>query len=106
GRAGADKLCRITQAANFPDLPSTLVNAFLSVDSTDQMADIQTQYGYSYKIRVVGPTGIVLAKDWADLMDGKIDTTLALAGVTSRSWFSGSNADGSLGNSTCAGWTS
>lgn len=108
GRAGADAMC---QAAAKPGLiPAGIpVRAFLSVNASDEIRDFPTTYGVRTDLPVWGPSGIVVADNWLDLVDGTIDTTLMSSQVMGSSelvWYSGSNADGSLATNHCANWTS
>jgi hypothetical protein len=106
GRSGADILCH--QAAVWASgLPSDATNrAFISVNATDEIRDMPAAYGVPTNRKIVGPSGIKIADNWADLLDGSIDTSLEAAGVTTASfWYSGSNPDGSLASEHCSGWT-
>jgi hypothetical protein len=59
-------------------------------------------------LAIVGPTGVRIADNWADLLDGSIQASLTTAGVITvvgDYWYSGSNADGSLdAAANCNGW--
>jgi len=108
GRSGADTIC--ANSLNKPAGASN-VHAFLSIDNVDdEMRDMQNSYGYPTDFAIYSPDGMVkIADDWADLMDTTIDTTLYSAGVLPNSsvWWSGSNQDGSWGNSfgNCSGFS-
>ncbi|MCC6217463.1 MAG: hypothetical protein IT376_21580 [Polyangiaceae bacterium] len=102
GRAGADALC----AASTGSLPITQSRAFLSVSASDEIRDLPGNYSIPTDQRILGPNGSVIASDWADLLSGTLDRSLADAGVlTSNFWYSGSGPDGSLDAHTCTGWT-
>jgi hypothetical protein len=104
GRAGADGLCQAS--ANAP-AGYTNFRAFISVSATDEIQDMPANYGVPTTVAIQSSGGTVIANDWADLLDGTIDTTLAAAGVIGlghRFW-SGSNADGSLNPDNCNSWT-
>lgn len=105
GRSGADILCY--QAAGSSGLPDDATNrAFISVSANDEIRDLPSNYGVPTDRKIVGPTGIKVADNWADLLDGSIDNSLQAAEVTSADfWYSGSNADGSLAAEHCSGWT-
>ena len=107
GRAGADALC----AANAPaSLGSeyTHFRAFISVNAGDEIRDMPGNYGVPTDVPIVGPTGTLIANNWADLLDGTISNSLQAAGVTNGLWLSGAaGAEGSVDSGyTCAGWTS
>lgn len=106
GRLGADILCG--QAAEGMDgLPlHARTRAFISVNSSDEIQDSH-DFGVPVDRIITGPGLVKIADDWADLLDGTIDTTLYDAGVTGPTsfWYSGSNSDGSITNTTCSGWT-
>lgn len=106
GRSGADVLCG-QGAQGMPGLPlNATTRAFLSVDSIDSIANMPARYGVPTDRKVTGPNLTVIADNWADLMDGTIDTTLLDAGaMTANTWYSGSYSDGSVATSTCNGWT-
>lgn len=107
GRAGADALC---QAAPRPPLvpANARVRAFISVNANDEIRDFPALHGLVTSLPVLGPTGLKVADDWNDLLDGSLDMSLRAAGVLSTSenfWYSGSNTDGSVSANTCTGWT-
>lgn len=103
GRAGADAIC---QASGNRPAGYTNFRAFLSVNGGDEIRDMPGNYGVPTNRPIVGPNGTVIANDWADLLDGTIDVSLGTAGLpTAGPFWSGSNADGSLGANNCTGWT-
>lgn len=106
GRIGADLLCgQAAQGMSGVPLHAT-TRAFLSVDVMDSIANMPIRYGVPTDREVTGPSTIVIADQWDDLMDGTIDTSLGDAGVLGPyAWYSGSAADGSADNDTCSGWT-
>jgi len=102
GRAKADSEC-------IKALPVVLglktnVRAFLSVDASDQIKNMPANYYVPTTEPILGPTGIPIASNWNDLLDGSILVTLSEAGITSSSWWSGSNADGTV-STNCSSWT-
>jgi len=106
GRAGADALCAASANA-----PAGYANyrAFISVDANDEIRDMPGNYGVPTAGAIAGPTGTLIANNWADLLDGSIANSLETAGVlgaTFLAWRSGSNDDGSLDANNCLGWTS
>lgn len=102
GRAGADALC--AASANRPAGYAN-ARAFISVGTGDAIADMPGNYGVPTTGTITGPTGTLIANDWADLLDGSIADTLENVGVTDAAWWSGSNDDGSLHADNCTGWT-
>ncbi|RJX24625.1 MAG: hypothetical protein C4563_00055 [Desulfobulbus sp.] len=102
GRSGANSLCPANRPAGFSNSA-----AFLSVSATDTIAGRQAFAGLDTALEIRSPNGTVIANNWADLLDGSIDVTLQVAGIALSTgfWWSGSNANGTLGL-TCEGWTS
>lgn len=108
GRAGADVMCYQAAESN-PHIPSgVMTRALISVNASDEIRDMPAKYGVPTDREVVGPTGTKIVDNWADLLDGNLDQSLLLAGVTSATnfWYSGSNWNGSVTAHTCSGWTS
>jgi hypothetical protein len=106
GRTGADTLCQ--SASNKPAGYSNY-RAFISVNATDEIRDMPTNYGVPTLYPVRSTNNTLIANNWADLLDGTIATTLGVAGVYVNGpydWWSGSLQDGSLdGVNHCASWT-
>ncbi len=106
GRTGADNLCAASANA-----PAGYANyrAFISVNAADEIRDMPANYGVPVAGTITGPTGTLIANDWADLLDGNIINALDAAGVLPAGfafgWRTGSNADGSLHANNCNGWT-
>ncbi len=105
-RANADSLC--SNSVGNANLSCTTVHAFLSVDGADEIRDMPANYSVPTGVTIKANTGTTIANDWADLLDGSIQTSLDAAmghGLPNVNfWWSGSNADGSL-NAACSGWT-
>ena len=101
GRSGANTLCRNRRNEIFPKLPSNNVYAFISINSSDHISNMDSNYLVPINKAIKGPTGIVIANDWNDLLDGSILETLSNASITSISWWSASNSDGSLHDANC-----
>ena len=103
GRAGGDALCQAAMPAN----GCSTTHALLSVSATDEILDMPTKYGVPTDSPILALGGAQIADNWADLLDGTIDTSLGGAGVIvgTSFWYSGSNADGSVTDKTCTGWT-
>jgi hypothetical protein len=105
GRSGADQICTAARPASITST-ATNVHALLSVDSSDTIANMPTNYGLYSDSIVISPTSVILANNWADLLNGTISTTLVDAHVTSASfWYSGANSDGTFNANNCSGWS-
>jgi hypothetical protein len=107
GRAGANALC--TAAAPNFSFPKTNVVALISVSAGDQIRDFPALYGVPSDRPIVGPTGLRIADNWADLLDGTTALSMAGAGVLDPGgafWLTGSNFDGTVSVHTCTNWTS
>ncbi len=103
GRFGADWQCR-KQNPGFD-----YVHAFISVNSSDEIRDMPGNYGVPRDRPILSLKGLQIAENFGDLLDGHIDLSLMNSEVfpdESVDWWSGSNADGSVHNDTCNGWTS
>lgn len=106
GRSGADALCA-TARPGLPNPPASAA-AFISVSADDEIRDLPSNEGFATDVPIVGPTGKLLANDWADLLDGTIARSLASADVLGSSeifWYSGSDKSGAVTSKTCTGWT-
>jgi hypothetical protein len=89
------------------------VRGFISINATDYLSNYPNLYNVPTNVPIMGPnpnnTNRLVAENWADLWsaDGGgnyIQNTLLGAIGLSGSWWSGSNADGSLANNNCNGW--
>lgn len=120
GRIGLDATCEAARVK--AKLTQTKTHAFITVDANDSIGKIAMQFPDIPKsARVVGPTGILLATDLADLIDGTIAQSFICGKVVApdvKTWLTGSALacilDGSIntcghfdGNreDTCSGWT-
>lgn len=96
-RTNADAFCNAdAQASNF-----ATTHAFLSVGSTDSIANMPTNYGFPANEPIVRPDGTVIAATWADFLAGTLSNSTT--GVAEAYWTGG--VDGTS-FSNCAGWTS
>ena len=105
GRSGADSRC--SSASSRPISGYTHYRAFLSVNTTDEIRDMPSNYGVPTTVPVISNSSALLAHSWYDLLDGTIINTLQAAGVYLSGpldWWSGSTSAGAL-SSSCAGWT-
>jgi hypothetical protein len=92
---------------SFPGVPSDNVRALLTVDAADEIRDMPQLYGVPIDRPVVSPSQSLVARDWADLLDGEIEQSLYSAGVLTGAvfWYTGSTAFGTVAPTTCSGWT-
>jgi len=105
GRAGADNIC---VAAKPGAIGNTNVHALISVSTSDMVSNMSANLGVNSNIPVVFQGKELIAKDWTDMLDGSINAALTLSGVSSGSWWTGSESD--AGNviattATCNGFT-
>jgi len=104
-RTSLDDACVAGRSTSYPDLPSNVI-AFISVSDTDEIRDLPSNDGAPTDRPIAGPTGTIIANDWADLFDGSIKVSLTFAGVTSGAgWTSGSTGTGAVATN-CLEWTS
>lgn len=92
-RSTMDSMCFTNMPAGF-----TSYRAFIGISAADSIANLPSNYGIPTTLPIRSVSNVVLASNWADLMDGTINTNLDAAGVTLgfNSWWSGAeNADGS-----------
>jgi hypothetical protein len=106
GRVGADALC----VANKPAaIGNNKVHAFISISSTDTIANLPTLSPViADNIPIVFHQGQLIAKDWADMLDGSINAALTLSSVPAGNWWSGSESDSGNALTTtanCNGFT-
>lgn len=84
-------------------------HAFIGYSNIDSIANMPSNYGIPTNLPVQSLSNVIIATDWASLMDGNIDVTLNSAGVVSSTWWSGVEdefgnfVDGTTLN--CDGWT-
>ena len=106
GRVGADSLCQTKMTDSYSTLGCSSVRAFLSVDDSDEIQDMPTNYSVPTSYVIKSPDGTQIADDWADLLDGSIDNSLDTAGLGSTLYhWTGSSSDGSIRSGLCEGWT-
>ena len=83
--------------------------AYRTFSGTDEIQDMPANYGVPTGRPIVSLSGITIANNWADLLDGAIATgDLDTAGVLSTAdWWSGSDEFGVFEASFhCLNWTS
>ena len=112
-RADIDAICENARMETYPYLPCGTVRAFISVSATDDIEGMASNYGVPLNKRIVGPSGVEIASNWLDLLDGSINETLNHADIAPNEWWSGSDEHGKYlplsscaGCNTCSGWTS
>jgi hypothetical protein len=106
GRAGADQFC---ESALPTDLNGMEVHALISVNANDEIADMVTNYDLPTDKPFVGyGSETVIAESWTDLLDGTLDVSLEAAGILgmANTFWSGSNANGTLAVIHCNEWSS
>lgn len=104
GRAGVDTACADEVPAEYA---SRNIRAFISVGAGDGILDMPANYSISTSRPVKTPSGVELATNWADLVDGSIavNLTTALENMPPGSYYwTGTLNNGAIG-STCDGWT-
>lgn len=106
-RAGGDAMC--TMARNtyvFPDNRCKNYRAFVSLSTTDTIANMPTNYGIPANQPIHGPNGTVIAQNWQQLASGTLETSLLAAGVTnhaSNQFWSFSTQLGDFDSVSCNG---
>ncbi len=106
-RTSTDALCAANRPAGY-----TRHRAFIGHSAADSIANMPANYGISTTAPIRSATGVTIANNWADLVDGNIATTLNAAGIISTppAWWSaaaasdGTHVDGVT--NTCNNWTS
>jgi hypothetical protein len=108
GRAGADALCAASAAK-----PTGFAQyrAFISVSTSDSIANMPTNYGLPATAPVVGnwnSVNSIFSTGWTNMLGTSgLAMTMQLAnGVTNMGYWTGSNADGTFDSArNCSGWT-
>lgn len=106
-RARADNICRYSS-----QLPANCgaPHAFMSISAGDDIANMPANFGFSDALQIVSMTGIEVAEDWLHIVGGLgvagLTNSLTTAGVTTHSWWSGSDVNGAFDSDSCSGWTS
>ena len=105
-REAADELCEMDRTLAMEDRQ---IRAMISINSSDQIADMPLHFGLPIDKPFVGDLDIELAVDFSDLLDGEISSSMefAVSGIASgeRFW-TGSLADGTAEAENCAEWKS
>lgn len=106
-RSSADALCTANLPAGFSNY-----HAFIAYSTSDSIANMPLNYAMPTNLPIQSVTNIILANNWADLMDSSIAVSLSAANVTPPGvdWWSGAeNADGTHMDAVtadCNEWTS
>jgi len=108
GRTGADNICRNqevgTKLANFMSSCSN-IRAFLSVNNTDQLKDMPSNYSIPQNKLIISIAGNILAQEWNDLIGQEFESALFYQNIGSFYNWTGSNTNGEV-YSTCENWNS
>ena len=102
-RASADAFCALNLPSGFSNY-----HAFIGFSAADNISNLPSNYGISTSVPIRSTSNVVIANNWADLLDGSILTTLASAGVISNYWWSGVETDGTSVDGVtadCTDWT-
>jgi hypothetical protein len=107
-----DSLCVYAKSSSYPSLPCLNVRAFISISTTDYIAAMPGNFSVPTNKGITGPTGIEIATNWSDLLDGSILENLKNADIAQNKWWSGSDSAGNYISSdacvacnTCSSWT-
>ncbi|MCE9597563.1 MAG: hypothetical protein K8S54_06305 [Spirochaetia bacterium] len=108
GRGGADVLCAGSRGSYvFPDNSCSSTRAFISINGTDEISDMPTNYGVPSGNSIQGQTGTEIAADWTALLSGSISVSLSTASVlpAATAWASYSTSSGTLAGNNCTNGT-
>ncbi len=101
-RTDADALC---VAAPQPAPGLTHWRAFISISEGDAISGFPGNYSVPTNLPVRTESRVMMAGNWADLMNGSINQKLNDAGISTSSWWSGSTDSGDFYSSAnCDGW--
>lgn len=101
-RKDLDAIC---SSAN-PEIICSNTRAFISISDNDCIKNFPVNYNVPVKGDIISSTGNIIGYSWADILDGSVKMSLQSAEISSESWWSGSNEDGSFNNAnTCNKWT-
>ncbi|MCX7679183.1 MAG: hypothetical protein N2316_08175 [Spirochaetes bacterium] len=81
-------------------------HAFISITESDAIINFPALFNVPTTWAVKSTSGITVAYNWYDLLDGSINTKLEAAGISDTFWWSGSFADGKCDPANnCQSWT-
>ena len=98
GKPGAHFLCDFANAGQYDHaLP------FMSFTNIDEIADMPSTNSVPVHRPILSQSNVRIAGNWAALLNGSIESSLADAGVLNANsyWYSGSTADGSVTDDVC-----
>ena len=81
------------------------IRAFISVENTDQLKDMPSNYGIPENKVIISVAGNILVEQWDDLIGKDLEAGLFYQNIGSFYNWTGSNSNGEA-NSTCEGWSS
>jgi hypothetical protein len=88
--------------ASYSYLGCTNVRAFISVDGSDAIQYMPSNYVIPSNVEIHGPTGKRIGQNWADLLDGSIERTMADADVeSSYNYWTGASSNGGSSDVNC-----
>ena len=105
-RDGADALCNQYKIAAWNDRE---VHALIAVDANDDLINMPKIFNIPTDQKIVGDTGVEIAKQWSDLLDSSIEVTLQhavknLSGT--EDYWTGALKNGSTDSTdNCSNWT-
>lgn len=112
GRSGADAKCSVS--TNKPSCATGTEHGFLSINTTDELRDMPSNYGYDsnapiYWYKKSTNTFKIIDNDWGSMLDGGI-SNYALGNIDDGNlalyWWSGSLSSGMGSMYTCVGFSS
>jgi hypothetical protein len=106
GRSGADAKCKSRHDASYSHLGCENVRAFISVSGGDSISGMPGNHLVPDNMVIYGPTGKRIGMNWADLLDGNIERTMADADVESSwNYWTGASSNGGATSVNCSSWT-
>ena len=125
GRSGADTICenlKDDELISMFNNSCSNVRALISVSASDEIRDFPTTYSVPTNVKVRSQNGRLISDTWSGLfatsssgdptgLYGNLSNLVGISwqtggGVNDWGIWTGSNADGSLNNNHCSGWTS
>jgi hypothetical protein len=109
----ADAMCRsISEETIIPPFSCLRIFALLSYNSSYEIRDFPTIYGFSPTVSVIGPTSIPIGT-WSTMLTNPptgvvlVNNLIGARVITPlTNWFSGSDGLGAVTANTCSSWTS
>jgi len=95
-RSAADAICNGMSGAYPVDCHASAAHAVLCMSSSDTVANMPSNYGFSAALRsTVGTSATTVATSWTNLLTGAFSNSLSAAGLGSVQYWTGCNTDGS-----------